>query len=47
MDEPSAALTESEIEDLFTFIRRLKETGVGGVAGTPFGQKIAEKMGMA
>ena len=23
----------------------LKETGVGGVAGTPFGQKIAEKMG--
>lgn len=24
----------------------LKETGVGGVAGTPFGQKIAEKMGM-
>ena len=24
-----------------------KETGVGGVAGTPFGQKIAEKMGMA
>lgn len=29
MDEPSAALTESEIEDLFTFIRRLKETGVG------------------
>ena len=29
MDEPSAALTESEIEDLFTFIRRLKATGVG------------------
>ena len=25
----------------------LKETGVGGVAGTPFGQKIAEKMEMA
>lgn len=25
----------------------LKETGIGGVAGTPFGQKIAEKMGMA
>ncbi len=25
----------------------LRETGVGGVAGTPFGQKIAEKMGMA
>ena len=24
----------------------LKETGVGGVAGTPFGQKIAEKMGI-
>ena len=24
----------------------LKETGVGGVAGTPFGQKIAEKMEM-
>ena len=24
----------------------LKETGVGGVAGTPFGQKIAEKMGV-
>lgn len=21
----------------------LKETGIGGVAGTPFGQKIAEK----
>ena len=29
MDEPSTALTESEIEDLFTFIRRLKATGVG------------------
>ena len=29
MDEPSTALTESEIEDLFTFIRRLKQTGVG------------------
>ncbi len=29
MDEPSAALTESEIEDLFVFIRRLKATGVG------------------
>lgn len=29
LDEPSAALTESEIEDLFTFIRRLKTTGVG------------------
>lgn len=24
----------------------LKETGVGGIAGTPFGQKIAEKMGV-
>ena len=24
----------------------LRETGVGGVAGTPFGQKIAEKMGV-
>lgn len=24
----------------------LKETGIGGVAGTPFGQKIAEKMGV-
>lgn len=29
MDEPTAALTESEIEDLFKFIRRLKEQGVG------------------
>lgn len=29
LDEPSAALTESEIEDLFTFIRRLKAIGVG------------------
>ena len=29
MDEPSTALTESEIEDLFTFIRQLKATGVG------------------
>ncbi len=29
MDEPSAALTTSEIEDLFKFIRRLKATGVG------------------
>lgn len=29
LDEPSAALTESEIEELFTFIRRLKATGVG------------------
>ncbi len=29
MDEPTAALTESEIEDLFRFIRMLKEKGVG------------------
>ena len=29
MDETSAALTESEIQDLFVFIRRLKATGVG------------------
>lgn len=29
MDEPSAALTTSEIEELFEFIRRLKATGVG------------------
>lgn len=29
MDEPTAALTESEIEDLFTFIRKLKQQGVG------------------
>jgi len=29
MDEPSTALTESEIKDLFTFIRRLKASGVG------------------
>ena len=29
MDEPSTALTTSEIEDLFTFIRQLKATGVG------------------
>lgn len=29
MDEPSAALTETEIEDLFSFIRRLKANGVG------------------
>ena len=29
MDEPTAALTESEIEDLFIFIRRLKAQGVG------------------
>ena len=29
LDEPSAALTEAEIEDLFRFIRQLKEKGVG------------------
>ncbi|MEG1548667.1 MAG: sugar ABC transporter ATP-binding protein [Clostridia bacterium] len=29
MDEPSAALTTAEIEDLFRFIRELKTTGVG------------------
>ena len=29
MDEPTAALTESEIEDLFRFIRELKQQGVG------------------
>jgi len=29
MDEPSAALTEAEIEDLFTFIRQLRARGVG------------------
>lgn len=29
MDEPTAALTESEIEDLFQFIRTLKARGVG------------------
>ena len=29
MDEPSAALTDSEIEDLFHFIRQLKAKGVG------------------
>ena len=29
MDEPSTALTTSEIEDLFKFIRQLKATGVG------------------
>lgn len=29
MDEPTAALTESEIEDLFKFIKMLKEKGVG------------------
>jgi ribose transport system ATP-binding protein len=29
MDEPTAALTESEIEDLFRFIKNLKAQGVG------------------
>lgn len=29
MDEPTAALTEAEIEDLFRFIRDLKKQGVG------------------
>ena len=29
MDEPSAALTEAEIEELFRFIRELKQKGVG------------------
>ena len=29
LDEPSAVLTDTEIDDLFQFIRHLKETGVG------------------
>lgn len=29
MDEPTAALTDSEIEDLFTIIRQLRQNGVG------------------
>ncbi len=29
MDEPTAALTDAEIEDLFTIIRQLRENGVG------------------
>lgn len=29
LDEPSAVLTDSEIDDLFRFINHLKETGVG------------------
>ena len=29
MDEPTAALTQSEIEEVFVFIRRLKAKGVG------------------
>ena len=31
MDEPTAALTESEIDELFRIIRQLRETGVGVV----------------
>ena len=29
LDEPSAVLTDTEIDDLFTFVRQLKATGVG------------------
>ena len=29
MDEPSAPLTDTEIQELFTFIRQLKTKGVG------------------
>ena len=29
MDEPTAALTETEIDQLFGVVRRLKEKGVG------------------
>jgi len=29
LDEPSAVLTDTEIDDLFTFVERLKQTGVG------------------
>ncbi len=29
LDEPSAVLTDTEIDDLFVFVRRLKERGVG------------------
>ena len=29
LDEPSAVLTDTEIDDLFTFVNQLKETGVG------------------
>ncbi len=29
LDEPSAVLTDTEIDDLFTFVRKLKATGVG------------------
>lgn len=29
MDEPTAALTESEIDELFFFIRQLRDQGVG------------------
>src|SRR2546421_4580823 len=31
MDEPTAALTETEIEDLFRIIRQLRDRGVGVV----------------
>jgi len=31
MDEPTAALTETEIDELFTIIRRLRDQGVGVV----------------
>src|SRR5258706_4127965 len=31
MDEPTAALTETEIDELFRIIRRIRETGVGVV----------------
>jgi ribose transport system ATP-binding protein len=31
MDEPTAALTETEIEELFRIVRQLRETGVGVV----------------
>ena len=29
LDEPSAVLTDTEIDDLFTFVNQLKATGVG------------------
>ena len=29
LDEPSAVLTDTEIDDLFTFVEQLKQTGVG------------------
>ena len=31
MDEPTAALTDAEIEELFTIIRQLRDKGVGVV----------------